>query len=101
MLKGDMFFKLLKNIMANEFETEVYVTNNEMDNSVVVNNLLTLLKVAPQYADQTTKEIYDLMGLAQPKPPTAQQLQGTQAIQQSQGAPQGQGQQQLLQGMIK
>lgn len=74
MKKGDMFIELLKDIISEELLTECYVTNDEMDVSIVVQNLLTLTQVAPQYADQNVKQVYDLMGLPQPKTPQQPQM---------------------------
>lgn len=69
MLKGDMFVPLLKEVIADQLYTQVYVTNEEMDVAVTIQNLLALNQSAPQYADQNVKEIYELMGLPQPKQP--------------------------------
>jgi len=75
MKKGDMFVKLVKDIITDELFTEVYVTNDKIDVSVVVQNLLSILKFAPQYSDQIVKQTFDLMQLPQPKTPTVQQMQ--------------------------
>lgn len=87
--KGDMFVELVKDIVAKQLVTKMAVTNEEMDVSVTVQNLLSLAKVAPQYADQIVREAFDLMGLPQPKKP--------QMMQPPQGgpipSPMGQGQQ--------
>lgn len=94
MAKSDMFLKLVQNVVASELETKMYVTNEEMDISVTVQNLLQMAQIAPQYADQIVQQAVDLMGLSPfktpkslPQPPGAPQGQ-------PQGAPQPQGQQQ-------
>lgn len=96
--QGDMFMKLVKDIVAKELETEMYVTNDEINTSVQIQNLLTMLQLAPQYGDQIIQQTVDLMGLSpfkQPPPqqqPQGQPPQGQNAPQQGpqpQGAPQG------------
>lgn len=69
MQKSDMFLKLTKTVIASEMETQMYVTNEEMDVSVTVQNLLTLLQAAPQYSDQIVQQAVDLMGLSPLKAP--------------------------------
>lgn len=79
--KGGMFIKLVKEVITDEIYTKMQVTNEEMDVSVTVQNLLAMLKAVPQYGDQIIKETFDLMGLPPPKSPPPQQMQ--------QGQPQG------------
>lgn len=64
--KGSVFIELLQEIIAKNVETRVYMTNEKLDVPVTVQNLLTLLQVAPEYKDDTVKEIYDLLGLRRP-----------------------------------
>lgn len=64
--KGSMFVELLQEIIAKNIETRVYMTNEKLDVPVTVQNLLTLLQVAPEYRDDTVKEVYDLLGLRRP-----------------------------------
>ncbi len=93
--KGDMFITLVKDIMAEELETKVFVTNEEMDISVTIQNLLSMLQTAPEYRDQIIAQTFDLMGLPPPKQPTPQQMavaQGTKTGSPN-GLPQAQGQQ--------
>jgi hypothetical protein len=65
--KGDLFIKLLDEIVAKELETRVQVTNEEMDVPMTVQNLISLMPAAPQYQQDIVKEIFDLLGLGQPK----------------------------------
>lgn len=67
--KSDLFLKLVKEVVADELETEVFVTNEEMDVSVTVQNLINMLNVAPEYRDAIVKQAFDLMGLSQPQLP--------------------------------
>lgn len=101
MMRGDMFVKLLKKIIVDEIDTEVVVTNEEMDVAVTVQNLINLLNVAPEYREEIVKQTFDLLGLGQPKAnPQPQQMpqqgqpQQPQAQQFNQAQTQGQQQQQ-------
>ncbi len=92
--KGDLFVSLVKRIMADELETTVFVGNEEMDVNVTIQNLLGMMKAAPQYAEAIVEQTFDLMGLTKPKATPQPQMQPG-------GAPQGQPQlaaQQMQQG---
>jgi hypothetical protein len=83
--KSDMFVTLVQNIIAEELDTQVYVTNEEMDVSVTVQNLINMLNVAPEYKDAIIRQTFDLMGLSIPRPP--QQLPQAQMPPMPGGAP--------------
>lgn len=92
--KGDMFIKLVRDIIAGELETQMYVTNDEMNVAVTIQNLMTLMQVAPQYQDQLIQMTTDLMGLSplkQPQMAPGQPQQGgaPQTSPQAQQGPQG------------
>lgn len=72
--KSDMFVKLLKDVIASDLETQMYVTNEEMDVSVTVQNLLAMLQAAPEYKDQIIQQAVDLMGLSPFKTPPQQPM---------------------------
>lgn len=91
--KNHMFIKLVKDIMAEELETKVFVTNEEMDVSITIQNLMNMMQVAPEYRDQIISQVTDLMGLSPFKQPNPQQMAMAQQGGKPQGAPQGQGQQ--------
>lgn len=77
--KGDVFIKLAKNVIAHELDTEIYVTNEEMDVAVTVQNLISMLNFAPEYKEAIVKQTFDLMGLSMPaQSQQAQQPQGPQ-----------------------
>ena len=84
---GDAFITLVKDVIAEQLETKMYVTNDEMNVTVTIQNLMELMQIAPQYADQLLAQTVDLMGLSPLKQPTQQQQQAPQ------GAPQGPAQQ--------
>lgn len=81
----DRFIKLLENIDFSQFDVQVYVTNEEIDKSVLTSNLLSILQFAPEYKETITKQIFDIMGLDgnQLKLPQMPQM-GMQGIQQGQ-----------------
>lgn len=86
MTKGDMFMKLVEKVMADQLETKVYVTNEEMDVAVTVQNLINMLRVSPQFQEPIVKQVFDLMGLAQPKTP---QMPGQMGVPSPFGQPGG------------
>jgi len=93
--KNGLYLTLVKDIIASELETQMVVTNEEMDISVTVQNLLQMAQIAPQYADQIVQQAVDLMGLA-PFKSVQQPMQGQpQGQPQPSPLPQGQQQQQL------
>ena len=65
--KSDLFVELTQKIIADQLDTKFYVTNEDLDTTVTVQNLISMLNVAPEYREATVKAIYDLMGLPQPK----------------------------------
>jgi hypothetical protein len=96
--KPDLFIKLTRKIVADQLDSIFYINNEDLDTSVTVNNLISMLKIAPQYSDATVKQIYDLMGLDMPKANSA-----PQQAPQEQVEPQGQPQMQTpgsLQGLM-
>lgn len=64
---GDLFFSLVKKMVSDELETQVFITNEEIDVAVTVQNLINLLSLAPEYRDDIVKQTYELMGLSQPQ----------------------------------
>lgn len=64
--KGIMV-KLLDELITDNIDTRVYITKESMDPGVMVNNLIQTLQIAPEYKDDTIKEIFDLMNLPQPR----------------------------------
>ena len=75
LLKNDVFIKLARNVVASELETEVYVTNDEMDISVTIQNLISMLNFAPEFREPIIKQTFDLMGLPMPQMPAQPQAQ--------------------------
>lgn len=59
----DRFVKLLDKVDFTKYDVKVYVTNEEIDTGVLTNNLISVLKLVPQYQDAVIRYLFDLMGL--------------------------------------
>jgi hypothetical protein len=59
----DRFVKLAGKVDFTKYDVRISVTNEEIDTEVLAQNLLTTLKLAPQYQDAVVKYLFDLMGL--------------------------------------
>lgn len=92
----DLFIEIVEDIIAEGLETEVFMTNAEIDVAVTVRNLLELRNgLPPDVVQDMTAEAMDLLGLRVPQslrtPPQPQQEQLPQGA-----APQGQPTEQSL-----
>ncbi len=67
LLKNDLFIELTRDVIAKELDTEVFVTNDEMDVSVTIQNLISMLNFAPEFKDAIVRQTFDLMGLSMPQ----------------------------------
>jgi hypothetical protein len=112
MMRGDMFVKLVKSIIVDEIDTEVYVTNEDLDVSMTVQNMINMMSIAPEYRDALVKQTFDLLGLGQPKQNSAPIAQAPQQQMPGpagqgmmppggQGGPQGQNPPQSMQSLIQ
>ena len=64
---GDLFIKVMDEILAESLDTEVFMTNAEIDVTVTVNNLMQLRTGLPMDAQmELTAEALDLMGIQVP-----------------------------------
>lgn len=72
----EVFLKLTQDIIANNLESIFYITNEDMDTAVTVQNIISMLKLAPNYSDALVRQAFDLMGLDMPK--ANEQQMGTQ-----------------------
>lgn len=71
MKRDNIFIKLIKKLISKHVYTKVFVTNEEMDPAVMVQNILSTLKFVPPEATMPLiEEAMDLMGLdvTLPKP---------------------------------
>lgn len=69
MSNKDLFIKVFKKIGKDLCDTKVYVTNEEMDMGKLLDSLINMLKIAPEYRDSTVAQIYDALGLPRPSLP--------------------------------
>lgn len=66
--RGDLLFEHLEDIAMENFETEVFMTNSEIDVGVTVRNLLELRNtMPPDVASEMTAQALDLLGLEVPQ----------------------------------
>lgn len=65
--KDSLFIKNIQKIMTESLETKVHITNEDLDSSVTIQNLMQLMNIPPEMRDDgTVSQIYDLMGLQKP-----------------------------------
>lgn len=67
MSRPALFMKAVRKILIEEVDAQVHITNENIDTTVTVQNLMQMLQITPQYADSIVKDVYDLLGLGQPK----------------------------------
>lgn len=66
--KGNqVFVEMVDKLVAEHVDTIVYFTNEDLDTSVTVQNLIQMLQLAPENRKDIIKQIYDLLGLQQPR----------------------------------
>ena len=59
----DRFTEILQKINFTEFDVQFYITNEEVDKTVLVRDLISLINMAPQYADVIVRQVMDIMGV--------------------------------------
>lgn len=67
MKRPAVFMRAVRKILIAEVDAQVHITNENIDTTVTVQNLMQMLQITPQYADSIVKDVYDLLGLGQPK----------------------------------
>jgi hypothetical protein len=78
--RPQLFFEMTQDIIADGLESYFYTNNESLDTQSTVQNLISTLQLAPEYKDETVRQIYDLMGLPIPRPaksPAGGMQQGT------------------------
>ncbi len=65
---NNRYVELSDKIDWTEYVAYIDITNESFDKAVVANNLMTALKIAPQYSEQIIGQVFDLMGLPPIKP---------------------------------
>lgn len=77
----DRFINMDKSLNPTDYDVEVYITNEEFDQAVVVDKLINMLQIAPEYRESIVRSALDLMGLDFVKPtpqPVQPQAPGAQ-----------------------
>lgn len=59
----ERFINLAKKIDFSKYDVQFYFTNEEIDVPTLANNLISALKLAPQYQDIVIRYLFDIMGL--------------------------------------
>lgn len=62
-----VFVKAIREILIDEVDAQVIITDEQVDTTVKVNQLIQMLQIAPEFRDSMVKDIYDMLGLGQPK----------------------------------
>lgn len=62
-----LFIKAVQEIITSQVESKVQITNEDLDTQKTIENLINMLKIAPEDAQEIKPMIYDLMGLSIPK----------------------------------
>lgn len=70
-----LMIESVQDIVASDVEARFKVTNEDLDTSVTVANLIQIMQIAPEYRESVVRQLYDLMGLPQPKASKAPQAQ--------------------------
>lgn len=79
MKKQSLFVEVVQDIVAKNVETKVLITNEDIDTSVTIQNLLQMMNIAPEYKEAITKEVFNLMGIDMPRLPKVNPMeQGTE-----------------------
>lgn len=90
---SERYTKLMEDIDWTEYDVKVFVTNEEFDKAVMVQNLVAALQYAPEFKEQIIQATFDLMGLDFKPSQMPPQMAGAQQVG---GAPQGQNMQQIM-----
>lgn len=69
-----------------KYDVEVYITNEEIDKGVAIQNIVSMMPIVPEYKDQLIQQAFDLMGLNLYRPTQIAPQPGLQGMQGAQGA---------------
>lgn len=67
MKRPQHFIEVVQDVISDALDTKVHITNEDMDTSATITNLINMMQVAPEYREAMLKEAFDLMGLSFPK----------------------------------
>jgi hypothetical protein len=65
----DRFINLEEALDLMEYDVQVYITNEDIDKSVALQNLISMIPLAPEARQQLVEQAFDLMGLTYQKQP--------------------------------
>lgn len=67
MRRPAIFVKAIRKILPEELDAQVSITDEQIDTTVKVNQLMQMLQITPEYRDAIVKDVYEMLGLGQPK----------------------------------
>lgn len=78
----DLFVTLTDNILANGYDTKIYVTNEEFDPAVTADKIISMMQIAPELRGVLVPRLTDILGLEMTPAEfqNAQQVQGQQRV---------------------
>lgn len=82
---NDRYVKVLDNVDLTEYDVEVIVGNEKVDKAVVAADLINLIGIAPQFADQIVPQVLDVLGVNIKLPTQTVQAAATGQIQAPRG----------------
>jgi hypothetical protein len=84
MSKKDILLEIRTKFNPKNYEmrpTKSFITNEEMDTAVTIQNMISMLNLVPEAKNEIVKDIYDLLGLDAPRLEVQQQQQPQQPVQ--------------------
>jgi len=63
---GNLFITELKDLAISAVDTRVQVSNEDLDNAVISDKLISVLQLAPEYKGHLIKQLFNVLGLAIP-----------------------------------
>jgi len=63
---GNIFITDLKDIVISAIDTRVQVSNEDLDNAVISDKLISVLQLAPEFKGHLIKQLFNVLGLAIP-----------------------------------
>jgi len=64
--RGDVFVELLEDIAINQIDTQIFVTNEELDTAVMVQNLINIMQIVPEMREPLVRRTLDILGIDAP-----------------------------------
>jgi len=62
-LGKDRYIEIINSIDVTDYDVEISITNENIDKSLLANNLIKAMEIAPQFQDILVEKVFDLMGL--------------------------------------